>query len=444
MASYSAAATADVTVWIAAAARQRVAAVVPASSLIATTAASAAGHLLVPALCVLAPRLLLRILFVGAVAVRRFVAAPLQAVAACTPSTAATTPAAVTPASAAAVGDIPADAAATPVGSSTSVGDAYTQSILPMLEGVVSSYGILRATHVATAAVMAVITGAGAGGLGLGVAATAVATNGVLSRVARLAYTLYVGVALSTVKAAAIARSTSGQGPFRSPRYRFFLNRAGDVAIVGVLAGAVADAAGVPLRSVLAVGGFGGIALGLASRQAAENLLGGVILGFTSPFVPGDAIRVRRGSSGGSGGVSVEGKVTSVGPFRSVLVDWDGVPTSVPNSLFTASLITNLSRMASRRFRQRLPLRAADMPAIPAVVASLRRRLADNPAVEDERGGVHLCEFRRGSVDVEVTVFFRGLTRGEYREAVQQLLLDIHSVLSAHGAALVTACRCEA
>ncbi|KAK1864579.1 hypothetical protein I4F81_007124 [Pyropia yezoensis] len=223
-----------------------------------------------------------------------------------------------------------------------------------MLEGVVSGYGILRATHVTAAAVTALMTGVGGGGLGLGVAAAAgrggasaaMATRGVLPRVARLAYTLFVGVALSTAKGAALARSAAGQGIFRSPRHRFLLNRAGDVAIVGILAGAAAEAAGVPLRSALAVGGFGGIALGLASRQAAENLLGGVVLGVTSTFVPGDKVRVRRGGSG-------------------------------------------------------------------------------------------------GGVDVEVTVYFRGLTRGEYRQAVQQLLLDIHAVMTAHGAALVTVCHCE-
>lgn len=321
-----------------------------------------------------------------------------------------------------------------------------------MLEGVVSGYGILRAAHVAAAVVTAVVTGAGGGGLCLGLAdaagrgGAAGAAVGFLPRVARLAYTLYVGVALSTVKAAAIARSTAGRGPFRSRRRRFFLNRAGDVAIVGVLAGAAADAAGVPLRSVLAVGGFGGIALGLASRQAAENLLGGVILGVTSPFVPGDAIRVRRGGGGGGSGgsVSVEGKVASVGTFRSIVVGWDGVPTSVPNSVFTAALITNLSRVASRRFRQHLPLRSTDAAAVPAVVAALRRLLDAHPSVEGDRGGVHLRSFGRGSVDVEVTVFFHGLTRGAYREAVQQLLLDIHAVLTAHGAALVSVCQCDA
>lgn len=447
-AAHAASSAADAAVCVAAAARRRWATAVPAASLVAATAVAAAGHLLVPALCVFAPQLFLRVIYVGAVAVRRFVAAPLGAVAAGPLPPAAAARAAVAPSDAAPAAAA-SDSAAVAADTLTSVGDAYAQTILPMLESVVSGYGILRATHVVAAAVTTVMTGAGGGGLGLGVATAAgrgggvavMAGGGVLPRVARLAYTLYVGVALSAVKAAAIARSTAGRGTFRSPRRRFFLNRAGDVAIVGALAGAAAEAAGVPLRSALAVGGFGGIALGLASRQAAENLLGGVILGVTSPFVPGDKVRVRRG---GSVGGSVEGTVASVGLFRSVVIGWDGVPTSVPNSLFTAALITNLSRMASRRFRQRLPLRAADMAAVPAVVAALRRLLGANPAVEGDRGGVHLRAFGRGSVDVEVTVYFRGLTRGEYREAVQQLLLGIHAVLTAHGASLVTECRCEA
>lgn len=217
--------------------------------------------------------------------------------------------------------------------------------------------------------------------------------------------------------------------------------RAGDVAIAALLAGAVAEAAVVPPRSALALGGFGGIALGVASRQAAENLLGGVVLAATAPFVPGDAIRAR-GGGGGSSAPAVEGKVTSVGLLRSVVVGWDGVQTSVLSSLFTAALITNVSRVTSRRFRQLLRLRPEDIGRVPAVVGALRELADAFPDVERGRGGVHLKQFAWDSLHVELTVFFV-LSRPRYRDAVQQLLLAVHRVVTEQGAALVTARPCE-
>lgn len=75
-------------------------------------------------------------------------------------------------------------------------GDAYAESILPILEGVVSVYGILRAVHVAAVVMTVVVAGAGGGGLCLGLAdaagrgGPAGATVGDLPRVAQPAYTL--------------------------------------------------------------------------------------------------------------------------------------------------------------------------------------------------------------------------------------------------------------
>jgi small-conductance mechanosensitive channel len=46
----------------------------------------------------------------------------------------------------------------------------------------------------------------------------------------------------------------------------------------------------VPLSSILAFGGIGGLALGLSAKDIAGNFLGGLMLLFNEPFTPGDLV----------------------------------------------------------------------------------------------------------------------------------------------------------
>jgi MscS family membrane protein len=44
----------------------------------------------------------------------------------------------------------------------------------------------------------------------------------------------------------------------------------------------------VPLSSTLALGGVGGLAVGLSLRDIAANFVGGMLLLFNEPFTPGN------------------------------------------------------------------------------------------------------------------------------------------------------------
>ncbi|OSX70113.1 hypothetical protein BU14_0897s0002 [Porphyra umbilicalis] len=253
----------------------------------------------------------------------------------------------------------------------------------------------------------------------------------VASIFSRAAHAAYAGWLLSRVKAAVVDRSVDGHGVFGSAKARFLLNRVGDVAILAVVVGAVLDAVGIPLQSALTLGGFGGIALGLASREAAENLVGGLLLGVTAPFAPGEAIIARKG---GSGPPAVEGIVQRVGLINSSVVGFDAVPTTVPNSVFSAAAVTNLSRLKHRRFRQTIGLRYVDVDRVPGVVQGIRSLLAAAPGVDPAKGiTVHWVRYAASSLDIEATAFF-ALGRLEFLDTVQGLLLRISELVRAAGA----------
>lgn len=61
-----------------------------------------------------------------------------------------------------------------------------------------------------------------------------------------------------------------------------------------VAATCIADIVGFALRSLLAVGGISGIALGLAAKEVVSNVFGGAVIFLTRPFVIGERIKLCR------------------------------------------------------------------------------------------------------------------------------------------------------
>ncbi|KAK1864964.1 hypothetical protein I4F81_007500 [Pyropia yezoensis] len=296
----------------------------------------------------------------------------------------------------------------------------YGASLWAGLEREVALFGMMNAARFAVRAAVAAV------GL-LGVS-DPFRVSAIFSRAAHAAY---AGWLLSRIKAGVVDRSVDGRGPLGSAKARFLLNRVGDVAILAVAGGSVLDAVGIPLQSALTLGGFGGIALGLASREAAENLVGGLLLGVTAPFSPGDAIIARKG---GSGPPAVEGVIRRVGLVNSSVVGFDGVPTTVPNSVFSAAAVTNLSRLRHRRFRQTIGLRYADALRVPRVVDGIRQLLVATPGVDPSKGIiVHWVRYAPSSLDIEAVAFFE-LSRLAFLDTVQEVLLGISRVVADAGA----------
>lgn len=66
--------------------------------------------------------------------------------------------------------------------------------------------------------------------------------------------------------------------------------------LYGIAASAIAEVVGMPLASLLAVGGISGIAVGLAAKEVISNMFGGASIFLTRPFVVGEKIKVGQSS----------------------------------------------------------------------------------------------------------------------------------------------------
>jgi small-conductance mechanosensitive channel len=220
-----------------------------------------------------------------------------------------------------------------PAGKRVFVPQTYEQSVFAALEGsgTLRIGGGLSALNILLRLIFAL-------GKLVGVSDPISMKGGTPMRFQTVATALFAGWMISNVKRSLLMRGDVGG--LRSPRQRFVIDRVSDAVIVVLAALACIESSGLPLQSVAAAGGIGGLAIGLAGKEVAENLIGGVAVLATSPFVPGDTVTT----------ADTKGKVMDVGFYMTRLQDFDGTTVSVPNSRWTNAVVTNISRARRRRF----------------------------------------------------------------------------------------------
>ena len=97
---------------------------------------------------------------------------------------------------------------------------------------------------------------------------------------------------------------------------------------------------GVNISGVLAFGGFGAVAVGIAGRELFANLFGGRMLFLTQAFREGERINAPK--------AGVKGVVEKIGWYQTTLLTHSKAPMTVPNSFFMSQVVVNESRSTYR------------------------------------------------------------------------------------------------
>ncbi len=117
------------------------------------------------------------------------------------------------------------------------------------------------------------------------------------------------------------------------------LSKMARLSVLAIVLIAVLDNLGVDTASFLAFLGAAGLAVGLALKDTASDVAGGVVLLVLRPFSVGDAVMI--GASGGT--------IEEIGIFQTSLTTFEGVPLVIPNSKVRQSEIQNFTRADTRR-----------------------------------------------------------------------------------------------
>lgn len=184
---------------------------------------------------------------------------------------------------------------------------------------------------------------------------------------------------------------------------------------------------GFSISGVLAFGGIGGLAVGLAAKDLLANFFGGLMVFLDRPFAVGDWIR--------SPDKDIEGTVEEIGWRLTKIRTFDKRPLYVPNATFTTIAVINPSRMTHRRIYETIGIRYQDADKMEGIVRDVEAMLRGRPDIDSSQTlMVNFNTFAASSLDFFVYTFTHTTVWTEYHQVKQDVLLRIHDIIAEHGA----------
>ena len=192
-------------------------------------------------------------------------------------------------------------------------------------------------------------------------------------------------------------------------------------------------ALGMDVNSVLAIGGVGGVALGLAGREILENLFTGLIILTSNPFEVGDEVLFKPSS-----GQVVEGIVLDVGWYRTTIRSFEREIFTIPNSVFTRNVVLNITRKNREwRFYEFLYLRLEDLPRVTDIVSDARKILRqDNRIIQKLHRRVFMDSVTKEHCRIYISFYVEAANRDAFMAVKQDLLLAFIDCVQRNGAQL--------
>ncbi|KAH7673520.1 MscS family membrane protein [Dioscorea alata] len=232
---------------------------------------------------------------------------------------------------------------------------------------------------------------------------------------------------------------TNDQSDTRNMGFQF----AGKAVYTAVWVAAVSlfmELLGFSTQKWLTAGGLGTVLLTLAGREIFTNFLSSVMIHATRPFVVNEWIQTK------IEGYEVSGSVEHVGWWSPTIIRGeDREAVHIPNHKFTVNVVRNLSQKSHWRIKTHLAISHLDVNKINNIVADMRKVLAKNPQVEQQR--LHRRVFldnidpENQALRILVSCFVKTSHFEEYLCVKEAILLDLLRVISHHRARLATPIR---
>ena len=211
------------------------------------------------------------------------------------------------------------------------------------------------------------------------------------------------------------------------------VSRVATVATVTIALLISLDTFGVNIKTVLAFGGIGGVAIGFAGREVISNFFSGFMIYLTRPFSVGEWIRSINDDD------PIDGFVEDIGWYLTRVRTWDKRPLYIPNSKFSTLIVENPSRMTNRRIKKTLHLRIEDLPVAKQIADDVRAMLLAHADLDPKQ---HRMAYIDGFTDFSCTLWISCYTKQIFLEAYmktqQDVMLRVFDILRVHGARLAT------
>ncbi|KAK4367018.1 hypothetical protein RND71_014898 [Anisodus tanguticus] len=219
-----------------------------------------------------------------------------------------------------------------------------------------------------------------------------------------------------------------------------FAGRAVYTAVWVAAASFFMELLGFSTQKWLTAGGLGTVLLTLAGREIFTNFLSSVMIHATRPFVLNEWIQTK------IEGYEVSGTVEHVGWWSPTIIRGeDREAVHIPNHKFTMNVVRNLTQKTHWRIKTHLAISHLDVSKINNIVADMRKVLAKNPQVEQQR--LHRRVFLENvnpenqALLILISCFVKTSHFEEYLCVKEAILLDLLRVIRHHRARLATPIR---
>jgi MscS family membrane protein len=183
----------------------------------------------------------------------------------------------------------------------------------------------------------------------------------------------------------------------------------------------------IPITGLLAFGGAGAVAIGLAAKDLLSNFFGAIIVYMDRPFSVGDWIS--------SPDKKIEGTVESIGWRVTRIRSFERRPIYVPNSVFTTISVVNNSRMSNRRIKTVVGVRYCDAAKLKAITGDIKSMLAGHQEIDATKPlYVNLINYGPSSLDIEIYTFTKTTEWVPFQQIQQDILMGILDIILGHGA----------
>ena len=199
------------------------------------------------------------------------------------------------------------------------------------------------------------------------------------------------------------------------------------IVVIVISALIILQTLGFSISGLIAFGGVGGLAVGLAAKDLLANFFGGLVVYLDRPFNVGETIR--------SPDRQIEGTVEQISWRHTRIRAPNMNVLFVPNALFTSIVVENPSRMSNRRIDQIIGLRYDDLAKIENIVAAIKVLLTAHSDIDHEQAIVVAFDaFADSSLNLVIRAYTKTTALAEFHRVKQEILLDIAKIVAAQKA----------
>jgi MscS family membrane protein len=191
------------------------------------------------------------------------------------------------------------------------------------------------------------------------------------------------------------------------------------------------DVTGSNIQTLIAFGGIGGLAIAFASQQVISNFFGGLMVYLNHPFTIGEYVNLPERK--------IEGEIEEIGWYMTCIRNPEKRPIYIPNSVFTQTIVLNISRKTHERIYLTFGLRYQDREVIKQVIDEIKWMLLKHPHIDhNQKVEVAVIHFESYSIDIEISAYVAEGHKADFKTIRQEIFIQMTSIIHKQGAELAT------